>query len=177
MKDARYFSLPYRHEGEERYLIWILPSDDLRTSTCALLAVDKDGLILAFQDRLAVQRYASLFGYALEPEEQDHPLVDLDWVAEWYQSKETSVECFKAFYAWNLFDTVNSSLGGKQSSTSDAFSRTIYEKLYWSYTTRILPDFGAIYEPKWEGKEIQRLKTILGSGLSSFKSSVLLTRV
>jgi len=158
----RYFPLLYRHNAEDRYLIWISNESDR-------VLTDNRGVGLTFKDSKSVQSYADANHYELEREEPKRH--DLDWVTTWLKDVRMPVDCREALAAWNLFSDIARSIG----EGSGCFTRLdtqfpkIYDKLFWGNNLPSMTPEGCHFEPEWSPQELTTLAEVLGAGLEMFR--------
>jgi hypothetical protein len=161
---VEYFSLLYRLNAENRYLIWCSNEKDS-------VAVDAGGFIPTFKDSLVLRQYAEMSDYVLKDEE---PILhDLDWVVVWTKSARGPVNCEKALAAWNLFSDVAVSIRSRGTAFKrlDAQCQKIYMKLFWGNNLLSMTPEGSKFVPVWSPDEIAVLVEILATGLALFASS------
>jgi len=119
----QFFSLLYRLNAEDRYLIWISNDKDA-------VVVDENGFVLSFQNTVHLHEYADLRQYSLQNEEP--VLHDLDWVGNWVAMPFSPVDCRAALGAWNLFSDVATSIPDRANAFEQLDTQPeIYDKLFW----------------------------------------------
>lgn len=162
MQVRAYYTLRFRLDGGERYLIWYRGRVDG-------VQVNAARQVLAWPDLAALQRDAARLGIRFEPEEPAD--YDLERLSAWLaQPAPEAVDCSLFTSCWDLFTDVMVSVWGAEIHLFDADEGSLREKLF--YGCNLFSPPGRCYVPAWSPEEIAELHAIFDHGLAFFRQSL-----
>jgi hypothetical protein len=159
-----YFPLLYRWRGEERLLLW-------QPGNIDSVAVGSEGHVQSFAGLADLNRFAHV--HALQIEQEEPKLHNLDSVQAWARGKEPDVNCDETLNAWNLFRDIANSVEGpcKESFEKlDSDMSEVYNKIFWGNNLPATTPRGERFVPTWSAEEIDALAALLSAGLSMLTS-------
>ena len=163
---VEYFSLWYRLDREDRYLIWVTNDEDC-------LFCDQQSGIPSFHSRSHLEEYAKDKGIYLEKAE---PILhDLDRIITWLNApRAETLDCKDILNTWNLFlDVSNTKPDGTCDFQDQAIAATeIYEKLFRGNNLAAMTRPDEWYEPAWSEEGILALTRLLAKGLNMFRALI-----
>lgn len=163
--DCDYFPLLYRREGKERFLLWH-SGEEIDS-----VVLNSAGYILSFSCLAELCRFAD--ANALQVDNAEPELHDLDYIAFWVREKNTCLDCEQTLNAWNFFCDIANSVDCPQKrlfSEYDAQLNAVYDKLFWRNNLPALTPPGERFVPVWSAEEINALVLLLSAGLELFAS-------
>jgi len=159
-----YFPLLYRWRGEERLLLW-------QSGNIDSVTVSSEGYVQSFAGLADLNRFAH--ACALQIEQEEPKLHNLDSVLAWVRGKEPDVGCDETLNAWNLFRDIANYV---ESSFKESFEKLdsdmseVYNKIFWGNNLPSVTPPGKRFVPTWSAEEIDALAALLSAGLSMFAS-------
>lgn len=155
-----YYSYSYKLNGTQRHLIWI--------SNDADGVYVEAGVVSSFDNLDDLAEFARSVGLTVETDESVR--LDLDAIAEWLNDEALMrVDCVGLLDAWNLFDDVSRSIGGRF-DTDKNLTKVVYDKLFWGNNLPAMTPEGEHFTPDWTTRELDLIRTVIGQGLKMFSA-------
>jgi hypothetical protein len=176
-----YYSLWYRLDNKDRYLIWF--TRNIHTASSEVEGdnsegdnsdgvVHDSGIVPIFITPELALLYAQRHGFTPLQTEQEK-VFNLDVIAKWLKMKKRrrgrEVNWVEFLNAWNLFADLSLSIGA-DFDPNKSCTRKIYAKLFWENNLPSMIPAGKIYVPVWPARELDIMHEILSQGLSMFRS-------
>lgn len=160
--DRKYFLIPFRLDGKDRFLAWYSDEHDgvLLTDTGAVVTFDSESDGIAYISAMQLSATRDTSG-----------TWDFDAIACWVETPTADrIDC-KVFYdAWNLFGDIAASVGRPLEFTDD--ERDIHEKLFWGCNLPAVTPPGEHFTPAWRQDEVRILADALLDGLRLVRESM-----
>lgn len=165
MAAREHYSLLYRLDGVERFLLWF-------TSESDGVVTDGDGLVPSFRTEYDLRAFAE--SLELRVSEEVPVLHDLDTVKAWLADRrEDRIDCVAALAAWNLFgDVARSVEDGASFSEAAEEAASVYDKVFRGNNLPAVTPDGEAFRPVWSPAEARGLADVLERGFRLFAEVV-----
>lgn len=137
------------------YMIWYTDEDD-----GFITELSKPLLFSSFEE---LEQYTKNSGLQLEESLASY---DFEAIAKWIQISEESPDCELVLDSWNFFSDLSKSTGNPFKGSFDLGNTVdVYNKLFYGTNLSAIKKDGEAYTPKWDDKELLRLKIVLTDGI------------